>query len=152
MARPSDTAGLKWPPEMPPTAYAMVSTARPAAKPTPMKPTPTVGNPAAIIAVPSTAKQSQKVPKNSAKSLRAIRQMPHEKVSHVSRVSGWRDGRESGGGGYALEMRVTWTALQRHVIHTVIPSKAGIQAAASTTAEQEDDPVWIPAFAGMTWE
>src|SRR6185312_4892478 len=54
----------------------MVSTARPAARPTPIQPTPTSGMPAAIIAVPSTARQSQKVPKNSAKSLRAIVQEP----------------------------------------------------------------------------
>jgi hypothetical protein len=38
--RPSDTAGLKCPPEMWPTVYAIVSTVRPKASATPRKPSP----------------------------------------------------------------------------------------------------------------
>ncbi len=72
MHSPSVTAGLKWPPEMCPTAYAMVSTVRPKAIATPRKPTPSpvsvspLTNIAANTAVPQPPNTSQKVPRNSA--------------------------------------------------------------------------------------
>jgi len=43
MASPSDTAGLKCPPEIVPTAYTMVNTLRPNASATPAMPMPRFG-------------------------------------------------------------------------------------------------------------
>src|SRR5664279_2914717 len=63
---PTDTAGLKWPPEMGPTAYAIVSTVRPNASATPANPIPRFGNAAASTALPQPPITSQNVPKNSA--------------------------------------------------------------------------------------
>ena len=40
VAKPTVTAGLKWPPEMWPTAYAIVSTVNPKARETPTNPIP----------------------------------------------------------------------------------------------------------------
>ncbi len=65
-ASPTVTAGLKWPPEMCPTAYAIVRTASPKARATPSRPTPTPGKPAASTAVPQPASTSQNVPIASA--------------------------------------------------------------------------------------
>src|SRR5690348_8425438 len=64
--RPADTAGLKWPPEIGPTAYAIVSTVKPKASATPTKPMPRFGNAAASTALPQPPITSQNVPKNSA--------------------------------------------------------------------------------------
>src|SRR5690242_18611953 len=63
---PTVTAGLKWPPEMCPTAYAIVSTVRPKAKATPVKPMPSCGKAAASTALPHPPNVNQNVPKNSA--------------------------------------------------------------------------------------
>src|SRR3954468_18264363 len=63
---PSVTAGLKWPPEMCPTAYAIVTTVRPKASETPTRPMPTAGNVAASTALPQPPNTSQKVPNASA--------------------------------------------------------------------------------------
>jgi hypothetical protein len=63
-----DTAGLKWPPDMGPTAYTIVNTVRPKASETPNSPIPTAGNVAASTALPHPPSTSQKVPRNSAKS------------------------------------------------------------------------------------
>ena len=66
------TAGLKWPPETWPTAYAMVRTVRPKARATPAKAMPMLTGSdlcmtwAAKIAEPQPPKTSQKVPRNSA--------------------------------------------------------------------------------------
>src|ERR1700733_294593 len=64
--RPTETAGLRWQPEMCPMAYAMVSTVRPKANETPSRPIPTLGKPAARTALPQPPKTSQNVPKSSA--------------------------------------------------------------------------------------
>jgi hypothetical protein len=60
------TAGLKCPPEICPTAYAVVRTDSPKAKDTPKNPIPRLGNAAASTAAPQPPKVSQNVPKNSA--------------------------------------------------------------------------------------
>ena len=72
-ASPSDTAGLKWPPEICPSANTPVSTVSPKASATPANPmpiwTPLDRNFAASTALPQPPKTSQKVPRNSAPSL-----------------------------------------------------------------------------------
>ncbi|MPN32678.1 hypothetical protein SDC9_180158 [bioreactor metagenome] len=68
-------AGLKCPPDTCPTAYAMVSTVRPNASDTPIKPMPTSGKPAASTALPHPPSTNQKVPKNSANSLAIMRSL-----------------------------------------------------------------------------
>ena len=71
-AAPIVTAGLKWPPETWPTAYAIVRTVRPKASETPTKPMPRpVSAPSAMccaakIALPQPPRTSQKVPRASA--------------------------------------------------------------------------------------
>src|SRR5450759_2028156 len=67
---PTVTAGLKWPPETWPKAYAMVSTVRPKARETPSNPMPTSGNLAASTALPQPPSTNQNVPTNSADSRR----------------------------------------------------------------------------------
>src|SRR5580765_4079500 len=67
--RPTETAGLKWPPEIGPSAYAPDSTVRPKASDTPSNPIPTAGKPAAMTALPQPPSTSQNVPMNSAESL-----------------------------------------------------------------------------------
>src|SRR5450759_559814 len=67
---PTVTAGLKWPPETWPKAYAMVSTVRPKARATPSNPIPTSGNLAASTALPQPPSTNQNVPTNSADSRR----------------------------------------------------------------------------------
>ncbi len=69
---PIVTAGLKWPPEMWPTAYAIVKTVKPKARATPTNPIPRWGNPAASTAAPQPPNTSQNVPKNSATTRRDI--------------------------------------------------------------------------------
>ena len=69
---PMETAGLRWQPEICPTAKAMVSTVSPNASETPSRPMPTFGNAAASTALPQPPKTSQKVPKNSAPSCRVF--------------------------------------------------------------------------------
>src|SRR5688572_2234074 len=68
--RPIVTAGLKWPPEMCPTAYAIVSTVSPKASDTPRRPMPRLEsgppNAAASTALPQPPNTSQNVPKASA--------------------------------------------------------------------------------------
>src|SRR6185436_12452700 len=64
-----DTAGLKWPPEIGPSAYAPDSTVRPKANDTPSSPIPTSGKAAASTALPQPPRTSQNVPMNSAVSL-----------------------------------------------------------------------------------
>src|SRR5471030_1504554 len=63
---PTETAGLRWQPEMWPTAYAMVRTVSPKARETPRRPMPTLGNAAASTALPHPPKTSHPVPMNSA--------------------------------------------------------------------------------------
>src|SRR6185436_9441732 len=63
---PTDTAGLKWPPEIGPSAYAQVSTVRPNASATPANPMPSCGNAAASTALPHPPRTSHNVPRNSA--------------------------------------------------------------------------------------
>ena len=74
MRRPSHsatvTAGLKWPPEMCPNAYAPVSTASPNASATPSRPTPTSSKRALSTAVPQPANTNQNVPISSTASRR----------------------------------------------------------------------------------
>ena len=70
------TAQLKCPPEMWPTAYAMVSTVNPKAKLTPRNPMPSDGKSAASTALPQPANVSQKVPKNSAPRRRHMSMFP----------------------------------------------------------------------------
>lgn len=57
---------MKCPPEMCPTAYAIVKTVKPNARATPANPIPNSGIPAANNALPQPPKTSQYVPKNSA--------------------------------------------------------------------------------------
>src|SRR4051812_3481646 len=64
--KPIDTAGLKCPPEIGPSAYAPVSTVRPNASDTPARPIPTCGNAAANTALPHPPNTSHNVPRNSA--------------------------------------------------------------------------------------
>src|SRR5690348_18347250 len=66
--KPTDTAGLKCPPEIGPSAYAPVSTVNPNASETPVNPMPTSGNVAASTALPQPPRTSQNVPMNSADS------------------------------------------------------------------------------------
>src|SRR5262245_48075606 len=66
--RPTDTAGLKCPPEIGPNAYAPVSTVSPNASETPRRPMPTPGKVAASTALPHPPSTSQNVPRNSAAS------------------------------------------------------------------------------------
>src|SRR5581483_10101199 len=68
-AKPTDTAGLMWHPEMWPIAYAIVRSESPNAKETPKNPMPTWGNAAASTALPQPANTSQNVPIISAKNL-----------------------------------------------------------------------------------
>ncbi len=74
--RPTVTAGLKWPPEMWPTAYAIVSTVRPNASDTPTNPIPSPGKAAASTALPQPPNTSHAVPRNSAPSLFVISMSP----------------------------------------------------------------------------
>src|SRR5688572_27677651 len=67
--KPNDTAGLKCPPEIGPSAYAPVTTVSPKASDTPSNPMPTSGNAAASTALPHPPRTSQNVPMNSADSL-----------------------------------------------------------------------------------
>src|SRR5579862_4399032 len=67
--KPTETAGLRWQPEIWPMAKAMVSTVSPKARATPAKPIPRPGKAAASTALPQPPKTSQDVPMNSAKSL-----------------------------------------------------------------------------------
>src|SRR4051794_10873198 len=64
--RPTETAGLKWPPEIGPSAYAPDNTVRPKARDTPSRPIPTSGNAAASTALPQPPRTSQNVPIASA--------------------------------------------------------------------------------------
>src|SRR5690606_1179889 len=64
--RPTETAGLKWAPEIGPSAYAPVSTVRPKASATPANPIPSSGKAAASTALPQPPRTSQNVPRNSA--------------------------------------------------------------------------------------
>ena len=57
-----DTAGLRWQPEMCPTAKAIVKTVSPKANATPSRPMPTSGKAAASTALPQPPKTNQKVP------------------------------------------------------------------------------------------
>ncbi len=64
------TAGLKWPPEMCPTAAMPATSVRPNASATPRKPTPdwlsvSLGKFAAKSAVPTPPRTSRNVPKHS---------------------------------------------------------------------------------------
>src|SRR6185295_507489 len=70
--KPHETAGLKWPPEIGPRAYAIVNTVRPNARETPVRPIPTSGKVAASTALPHPPNTSQSVPKNSAISLETM--------------------------------------------------------------------------------
>lgn len=63
------------PPEIGPTAYAMVSTVKPNASDTPANPIPSSGNLAANMALPHPPNTSQNVPRNSAASFRFILMM-----------------------------------------------------------------------------
>src|SRR5436190_19557262 len=63
---PTDTAGLRWQPEIGPIAYAIVRTVKPKASETPSQPT----WPPASTAVPHPPSTSQNVPIASAKSTR----------------------------------------------------------------------------------
>src|SRR5580765_4754876 len=74
--RPSVTAGLKWPPEIGPNAYAPVTTVRPKASETPRKPIPSPGKAAASTALPHPPRTSQNVPRNSLVSLGNIASPP----------------------------------------------------------------------------
>src|SRR5215467_14019655 len=65
---PQVTAGLKWPPEIEPTAYAIASTDKPTAKATATSPADGAENSAA----PHTALTSMNVPMNSAPNSRTI--------------------------------------------------------------------------------
>src|SRR5262245_29184259 len=69
---PTDTAGLKCPPEIGPNAYAPVSTVSPNASETPRRPIPTPGKVAASTALPHPPRTSQNVPRNSAASFVVI--------------------------------------------------------------------------------
>src|SRR5262245_13964287 len=69
---PTDTAGLKCPPEIGPNAYAPVSTVSPNASETPRRPIPTPGKVAASTALPHPPSTSQNVPRNSAASFVVI--------------------------------------------------------------------------------
>src|SRR5262245_31030556 len=69
---PTDTAGLKCPPEMGPNVYAPVSTVSPNASETPRRPIPTPGKVAARTALPHPPRTSQNVPRNSAASFCVI--------------------------------------------------------------------------------
>src|SRR6478672_114904 len=70
--KPTETAGLKCPPEIGPSAYAPDSTVRPNASDTPSRPMPTSGKAAASTALPHPPRTSQKVPIDSAASLESI--------------------------------------------------------------------------------
>src|ERR1700710_2952136 len=71
-ARPRVTAGLKWPPEIGPKAYAPIITVRPRAMATPKKPTPSgfpapfPGKTAEKVAVPTRPNTRRNVPTVSA--------------------------------------------------------------------------------------
>src|SRR6187455_3079081 len=67
--KPTETAGLKCPPEIGPSAYAPDTTVRPNASDTPSRPIPTLGKAAASTALPHPPRTSQKVPIDSAASL-----------------------------------------------------------------------------------
>src|SRR5271163_3080385 len=69
---PIVTAGLIWHPEIDPIVKAIVKRVRPKANATPRKPIPTLGKPAAKMALPHPPKTSQKVPINSAANRRDI--------------------------------------------------------------------------------
>src|SRR5256885_16420788 len=76
--RPTVTAGLKWPPEMGPTAKAIARTERPTAKATATRP----ADGAEKRAAPHTAVTSVNVPMNSAPSSRGDdMNSPHESVA-----------------------------------------------------------------------
>src|SRR3954462_5671703 len=76
--RPTVTAGLKWPPEMGPTAKAIARTERPTAKATATRP----DGGAEKRAAPHTAVTSVNVPMNSAPSSRGDdMNSPHESVA-----------------------------------------------------------------------
>jgi hypothetical protein len=64
--KPTVTAGLKWAPEIGPSAYAIVSTLSPNARATPAKPMPRPGNAAASTALPQPPSTNQNVPHSSA--------------------------------------------------------------------------------------
>src|SRR5688572_13325361 len=66
---PIETAGLKWPPEIGPNAYAPLTTVRPNASDTPSSPMPTSGKAAASTALPQPPRTNQNVPSASAVSL-----------------------------------------------------------------------------------
>src|SRR6185436_8248227 len=89
--KPTETAGLKCPPEIGPRAYAPVSTVKPNASETPVNPMPTSGKAAASTALPQPPRTSQNVPMNSADS---FANMPHlclllEGVRGRSYACGW---------------------------------------------------------------
>src|SRR5688500_1785014 len=93
--RPTDTAGLKCPPEIGPSAYAPLSTVRPNASDTPRSPIPTAGKAAASTALPHPPRTSQNVPRNSAESL--------ENTVHSLKVVGVKgEGRREKGEGRRL--------------------------------------------------
>src|SRR2546423_4136439 len=75
---PIDTAGLKWPPDTGPSAYARVSTVSPNASDTPAKPMPRFGNAAASTALPQPPRTSQNVPRNSQTSFANINALRYE--------------------------------------------------------------------------
>src|SRR3954451_1307045 len=84
---PTVTAQLKCPPEMWPTAYAIVSTVNPKAKATPTKPIPTplsapvgVRKLAARTALPVPPNTSTNVPANSAPKLE------DQRIDHLRRT------------------------------------------------------------------
>src|ERR1041384_4572855 len=81
--RPSVTAGLKWPPEMGPTAKAIAMTDRPTATATATSPVDGAENSAA----PHTAVTSVNVPMNSAPSSRGDMSFPPNEFVGARRVS-----------------------------------------------------------------
>ena len=86
-AAPRVTAGLKWPPEMWPTAYAITTTVSPKARATPSQPTPTSELVVARTAVPQPPKTRTKVPRNSAVSFLLV-------LGVVAKTSSWSPRRE----------------------------------------------------------
>src|SRR5262249_53128814 len=85
--RPTETAGLRWQPEMCPMANAIVNTVRPKANATPSNPMPTLGNAAASTALPHPPRTSQNVPKNSAPSF-----LPSDMYASFTEVQGLHHG------------------------------------------------------------
>ena len=68
-AKPTETAGFRWYPEMWLMAYAIVTTVKPNARDTPRKPIPNWGKAPASTALPQPPKTGQNVPINSAHAL-----------------------------------------------------------------------------------